>query len=59
MGVNIECCIPKMNEVLTDTAQGFHIELRGEVLCVIDRLTQEISGRFLMPSNLFDDNYHC
>ena len=58
-------------EGLTDAALGFDAELRREMLCVIDRLTVEISGRFkqvhdlankyvfLTPSNLLDDNYDC
>ena len=52
-------------------ALGFDAELRREMLCVIDRLTKEISGRFqqvhdlankyafLTPSYLLDDNYDC
>ena len=35
-----------VGEGLTDAALGFDAELRREMLCVIDRLTEEISGRF-------------
>ena len=56
---------------LTDAALGFDAELRREMLCVTDRLAEEISGRFqqvhdlankyvfLALSNLLDDNYDC
>ena len=60
-----------VGEGLTDVALGFDTELRWEMLCVLNRLTEEISGRFLQvhdlankyafltPSNLLDDNYDC
>ena len=75
MGISMErrMCKKKrmVGEGLTDEALGFDAELRREMLCVIDRLTEEISGRFqqvhdlankyafLIPSNLLDDNYDC
>ena len=34
------------DEGLTDAALGFDAQLRREMLCVIDRLTEELSGRF-------------
>ena len=39
-------------EGLTDAALGFDAELRREMLCVIDRLTEELSGRFQQVHDL-------
>ena len=75
MGISMERRIRKKKrmdgEGLTDASLGFDAELRLEMLCVIDRLAEEISGRFqqvhdlankyafLTSSNLLDHNYDC
>ena len=50
MGISMERRTRKKKrmdcERLTDAALGFDAELRREILRVIDRLTEEISGRF-------------
>ena len=50
MGISMERRMRKkkrmVGEGLTDAALGFDAELRWEMLCVIDRLTEEISAYF-------------
>ena len=55
--------------LMTDAALGFDTELRRQMLCVIDRLTEscrfqqvhDLGSKYavLAPSNLLDDNYDC